>query len=104
MTCASRESRAAHRARTHPARGPTESAQTEAKDIDDDSHIPQTCQGPVNVVFHPFQVITHRLDSTEGMDALPSACNTYYTATCYKQVSQANAMVCGSREKKQVRI
>lgn len=54
MTCASTENRAAHRGRRHTARGPTESAQTEAKEIDDDSHIPQSCQGPDNIVFYPL--------------------------------------------------
>lgn len=87
MTCASRESRAAHRGRRHTARGPTESAQTEAKDIEDDSPRPQSYQGPDSVVSYPLRVTTHRHDSTEGIDALPSACNKYYAATCYKQVS-----------------
>lgn len=54
MTCASTENRAAHRGRRHTARGPTESAQTEAKEIDDDSHIPQSFQGPDNIVFYPL--------------------------------------------------
>lgn len=85
MTCVRRESRVAHRSRRHTARGPTESAQTEA--IDDDSRVLQTCQGPANVVFYPFQVTTHKRDPTEGIHALSSACNTYHTATCYKQVS-----------------
>lgn len=63
------------------------SQQTEAKDTEDDSHRPQSYEGPDNVISYPLQVTTHRRDSTEGIDALPSVCNKYYTATCYKQVS-----------------
>lgn len=91
-----------HKGRRHPARGPTESAKTEAKDIDDDSQITQSCQGPDNIIFYPIWVTTHRHDSTAvSMHFPPLATRTTLPPATSKSAKQMWWFVEAGRRNKQ---